>query len=772
MPASRSNPRRRAPRGTRYVAGLVVTIAVLASGAAYAIRTLYAAIAHEHPLVRVEGNDQFVVTNARAVRPQASDYDAFARDDAIWRARNAAPVPWWSLNEGPYVWHKPARQVATDSAYALTRAGKLREAATLLDAWVATHPDDADLVLEVARLRNSLGETGAAIARYRQLMALAPSETARAELAAVLLDARHYSEAAAEYKALLALRPQNRDYRLGVARALVWGEHGRDAELLLRAMAAAEPKDTTVLGLLHAARVSYDPSAAEANRWVLEEPSYSPYRLAFARALATEGRAREAAAQFDLLLRVDSTLAVVREAAAAHGTVGDSLGAARLFGRAVALAPDDDSLRLDYAKALAWSGDNDRAIEQYGVLIAHHPTAKLLLVRGEMYVWRGDNARGAADLRRSVALAPSYDGFVLLGDVARWEGRFAESRAMYLRALALAPNDPRVMVALADLRRLETLYIASIGGAEDGWSTTGTYAEDNTGFLFLAAGMSAGVAVDSATVVGVGVEQRRIAQRSARGRTRYVDGFAADVRARRQLGSHLAISANGGIARHALVHDIPFGGVAVDWAAGRVSASLSLGRGPVYGSLMSLATLAPAVAVPSANAGPIVGRTATASLSVPIGSASLTVSGERLELSDGNARNLVSAAVRVPLAANVNAIYDGAVLGYARQSDLYWDPRRYTSQAVGIEITGRPARGLSVAVRALPGIAQSEEPVGPAAAGAAPFVTSRQVFQLSTGGELQYHSSHWDATAGAGYGRGREGNYQSLNGSFRVRVKW
>jgi Flp pilus assembly protein TadD len=770
--ASRSRREQGAARGVRYAAGLLFTIVVLGSGAAYAMRTLYAAIAHEHPLIKVEGDDQFTVTNPGAVRPRPKAYDAFAREDALWRARNAPPVPWWSLHEGPYVWHKPPRQVVTDSAYALTQRGRLRDAAALLDGWLAVHPEDPDLLLDLARLRNALGDDAAAIRRYRELLALAPNETARGELAAVLLDGRQYTAAAMEYRQLLALRPENRGYRLGLARALLWGEHGREAEAVLRSLALAAPGDTVVRSLLHAARESYDPTADEANRWLLEEPSYTPYRLALARALAAAGRNREAATQFDLVLAADSELSVLREAAAAHGSIGDSTGAARLYGRAVSLAPADDSLRLQYAKALAWAGADGEAIEQYGVLIAHRPSAALLLARGEMYVWRGDYARGVADLRRSVALLPSYDGFALLGDVARWQGRFDESRAMYLRALALVPNDERVMLALADLRRMQTLYIASVGGAEEGWSTTGTYAEDNTGFLFLAGGMSGGVALDSSTVVGIGVEQRRVAQRSLRARTRYIDGFAADVRARRQIGAHLALSANGGIARHALVHDIPFGGIALDWTSGRVSASLSLGRGPVYGSLMSLATLAPSLATPNGSGGPIVGRTATASVSVPIGRAALTVTGERLELSDGNARNLVSAAVRVPLAANVAAIYDGAVLGYAHSSDLYWDPRRYTSQAVGIEISGQPARGLSIAVRALPGIAQSQEPVGTTPAGSAAIVSSRQVFQLSTGGELEYHAARWDATAGAGYGRGRDGDYQSLNGSFRIRVKW
>lgn len=760
-------------RSARYATALVLTVGLLAAGAAYAFRTLYAAMAQEHTRTRGEGADRFVVSNPAAVRPPASAYDVFAHDDAIWRARNAPRVTWWSLEEGPYVWHKPPRQVVTDSAYELTRTGHLREAAAVLDAWLDAHPADGDLLLDAARLHNSSGETNAAVLRYRQLLALRASESVRAELAAALLGAQRYDDAVSEYRGLLALHPRNRDYRLGLARSYVWGDHGRDAEQFLHAMAAAAPGDTAVMSLLRAARASFVPTAIQGERWVREDPAYAPYRLAFARALVSEGQPREAAAQFDLLVANGANLDLLREAAGVHGTAGDSLGAAFLFGRAVALAPENDSLRLDYAKALAWSGDNVRAIEQYGILIAHHPTAALLLTRGQLYVWRGDYTRGVADLRRSVAVDPSYDAFALLGDVARWQGRFAESRSMYLRALALSPNDTRVTMALVGLRRAEALYVASIGGAAEGWTTTGTYAEDNGGFLFLAMGVSAGATLDDATVVGVGIEQRRIAQRSARGPTRYIEGFAADARARRQFGARFGVSAYGGLARHALVHDIPYGGISVDWSAGGVSASLSLGSGPVYGSLMSMATLAPASGVPNATGAPVVGRTATATVSVPVGRASLTVSGERLELSDGNARNLLSAAVRVPLAPNVAVLYDGSLLGYARPSDLYWDPHRYATQSLGIEVTGRPAPGLTFAVRAMPGIGESEEPIAAAAPGnVTSFLPAKRAFQLSTGGELQYNGRRWDANAGAGYGRGREGSYQSLNGSIRVRVKW
>jgi Flp pilus assembly protein TadD len=676
------------------------------------------------------------------------------------------------------VWHKPARQVITDSAYILTSAQRLREAAALLESWVVDHPRDAALLLDLARLRNSLGEGDAAIQRYREVLALGNDAVVRAELAATLLDGRHYDDAATEYRQLMAIQPARQEYRVGLARALLWGNHAHAAESWLRVLAHATPNDTSVVALLHEARGSYDPGVGEASDWVREEPVYAPYRLAFARALVGDGRPREAAAQFDTLLGMANAggaaaqLALLREAAGVHATAGDSVGSALLLGRAIALAPENDSLRLNLARTLAWAGDTHGAIAQYSVLIAHRPLAKLLLTRGQLYVWRGDNALGAADLRRSIALDPSYEALALLGDVARWEGRFEEARSTYERALALVPNDARVMTALADLRRIEGLYVASVGGAAAGWTTTGTYAEDNLGFLFLAMGASAGAQMGDATVVGMGVEQRRIAQRAAHTRTQFVDGLAVDARARRQFGQHFALSAYGGLARHALVHDIGFGGVGADWSSGRISASISLGTGPVYGSLMSLATLAPGLATPSASAAPIVGRTATASVSVPLGRASLTVTGERLDLSDGNARNGVSAVVRVPVASNVAAIYDGSLMGYAHESALYWDPHRYATHSVGVEVTGQPTHGLKVAVRALPGVAVSEEPAAPTTGSASAFLPSKRAFQLSTGGEVQYQTGRWDASAGAGYARGREGTYQSLTGSIRVRMQW
>src|SRR5689334_22609912 len=200
-------------QGTRYAIALGMTVALLALGAGYAFRTLYAAMTNGHLRIRIEGADNFAVQNASAVRPRPGAYSAFAQEDAIWRTRNAPPVPWWSLEEGPYVWHEPPRQIATDSAYALTSARRLAEAAAVLEGWVETHPSDTALVLEAARLRNSLGETDAAVRWYRHYLDFSGDPRVRGELATALLDGGRYDEASREFREVLGRDPGNAAYR-------------------------------------------------------------------------------------------------------------------------------------------------------------------------------------------------------------------------------------------------------------------------------------------------------------------------------------------------------------------------------------------------------------------------------------------------------------------------------------------------------------------------------------------------------------------------------
>lgn len=767
------------PRNGRYGVLLATVAGLLVFGAVYSIATLFGAVVGK-PLATREGSDAFVVRDARAIRPPASAYDVFASADAAWRAKNAPPVRWESLTAGEvaptWTWHPSARQVATDSAYALEKAGRTADAIPILQRWVAEHPSDVDVLLDLARLENTRGNADAAIGWYRQALAIRPLAGARAELAAVLLDSRRYDAAEREYRRLVALDGTDSTYRWGLARALAWGDRPRGAEPELEWLLARSPGDTAAATLLRSVRASFDPTVDEARRWVAEAPAYLPYRVAYAQALARSHAYRLAAAEYDSLLASEATVALLREAAGVHGLARDSLGAVRLLGRAVALAPRDDSLRLEYARTLAWSGDSPAAIREYSTLMSHGATPSLLLARGQLEAWSGDYAHAAPDLRAAVERQPSYEGYALLGDVYRWTGNASQARAMYERAITLHPDDARVLLALADLDRLQRVYGAAAGAGEAGWTLASDYAEDNAGFLFLSAGVTRGFALGSKTVVSVGADQRRIAQRYAARPEQYVYGYEANVGATRQLAAGFAAHATAGVAKHAMVGDIAIGSLGASWTRGRVAGSVEVSRGPVYRSLMSLPTIAPAARggfVPDPTRA-LVGRAVTATATAPIGRATVTVSAERMLLSDGNRRTSVGVSARLPITNGIAALYDGGTLGYAQSSGEYWDPSRYTQHMVGVEVALHPVKDLSVSVRALPGIARSIEAVPvPESTGTRVTLPHRTVGQFATSGDLSWRAAPGvQVDAALGYGRGREGSYQSMNGTLRVRLGW
>src|SRR5436305_14880541 len=138
--------------------------------------------------------------------------------------------------------------------------------------------------------------------RARAAKQSAPTAAVRAELATVLLQSGRYDEAAKEFRMLLARDPSNFDYRSGLAHALAWGDHPREAEHELVQLLAKRPGAADLDSLLRSVRDAYDPRAVDAAQWVAGDPGYAPYRLALARALVRERMYRLAIAQFDTLL--------------------------------------------------------------------------------------------------------------------------------------------------------------------------------------------------------------------------------------------------------------------------------------------------------------------------------------------------------------------------------------------------------------------------------------------------------------------------------------
>ena len=119
----------------------------------------------------------------------------------------------------------------------------------------------------------------------------------------------------------------------------------------------------------------------------------------------------------------------------------------------------------------------------------------------------------------------------------------------------------------------------------------------------------------------------------------------------------------------------------------------------------------------------------------------------------------------------VNAVYVGNVIKFAARSDRYWDPLDYSGHGLGLELASRATRGLSAAVRGLPGVAWSSELLPqPGARSRVRVIQRRTGFQVGGSGELVWRDPRWEGIAQLSYGRGRVGYYRSFGATLGLRV--
>lgn len=617
----------------------------------------------------------------------------------------------------------------------------------------------------------------------------------RAELAATLLNASRFSEAAAEYRRLLADDPGNRDYRLGLARALAWGDRPREAEHELLQVRSRH-NAAVVEPLLRSVRAAMDPTAAEAARWLRESPDYVPYRIALARALAREDP-RHAIAQFDTLrlaaLAGDRDTPpeplLIREEADAFVAMGARTSAIMLVGVAVAQAPRDTALRHSLAEMLSDADMFTAARAEYDTLIAEAPSATAYLGHANVALALHDTITADHDLERSSAIHASYQAYYLMASLAREREDFASARLLYDAARRAAPDASsrwEVAAAWGELAREERPLVAFAPdfGSDSGWTTTTQSAADNANVSYLSIDTRHAAPLGDGFVSDVAVGVRRIAQGGTLGPSP-VMGAAASLGIARHVvmgPTMFGAAANAGVVAHPGLATFGRGSLTVGewldaWAIG-----LGLSREPAYESLFT-----PAVLSLASETRPLVANTATLSGGGPIGPLDVAANWTRTWLSDHNASRSLDANARVPVSAvspYLYAVYEGTVLSYAAPTTLYWDPVRYTSNAVGPELASHHEHGLSLSVRLLAGLANETDrdtmtatldvaPRGrqaPRPVSAETQLIHRSALQLSTGGEADYRAAWWEGSADLGYGRARAGGYQRFSATFTMRV--
>jgi Flp pilus assembly protein TadD len=640
------------------------------------------------------------------------------------------------------VWKPSERQQLRDKLYLAGKANRPADAIAALEAWDAQHPHDPEALRELSRLLVRNGRVPEGLARYRELLMASPDSGARSEYAAALLALQQYDSAAANYRILIESDSNNVDAHAGLARALAWGNHPRESEPELRWLTLHATGDTMFVVMLHVARNSYEPSTADAARWVSEDSQYAPYRLTLARLLANDRRLDLSAAQFDTLVMANpSSLPLLREAAGVHAMAGDSVGDARLLRHAVALAPNDTSLRQSYAEALAWSGDRASAVAQYDSLLGAGSNPDLLIARGRLNALSGDNVAAERDVSAAIAKRPTPEAWVMLGDMYRWEGDRRRAWDAYSEASALRPGDAGAEGGFAELAAAERRQKTAIIGPELGWNTVASYLGDNAGFDLSIAGLGGGFRIGPASALLVGADARRLGSDN---------GEAAYVGLVQYFGGY-RFSADGGAVSYRERGDFGYGSLTASGSLGGLWTTAEVRTGPTFQWLMSPRTLTY--------------RGASASATLPVGLAAFTLGVDRMWLSDGNDRTQLLLGARYALWRGVSAIYSGGMIGFDRASASYWDPRRFTSHAMGLELSSQRDSGFSVSARVLPGIGRMNDSFAPTDS------TSRNASQLSTGLALAYRRSWWSLTLDGDYAHGvRDSGYHSARASARLRI--
>jgi tetratricopeptide (TPR) repeat protein len=504
----------------------------------------------------------------------------------------------------------------------------------------------------------------------------------------------------------------------------------------------------------------YDEAAREYAILLALEPSNRAYRLGLARSLAWGERPREAEQQLLMLLRDRPGDPTVE--ALLHSVRADLTPDSREAASWLAERPGSPTYRRILARALTREGRTDDALAQYETLLRTNASPDLYVERAYVHLERRDFAAAERDVHSSIALRATPGAYVLLGDVHRWRGDLATARNWYVRARALRPDAPEIVSGFARLARDERPTIAFIPdvGEPDGWETATTTASDNLGVSYTTLTLRRGLRPRLGFDVSGGVKALRLAGRSPLG-DGAEDGYGADIAISRETWHRqfqVRARARAGIVHHPSLDLAPEGGVSLAAFAGAWGAGAEITAGPAYPSLVTLASMRPL-----ADGTQLREQSSSISVAGPLASVDVAARYQSATLSDDNTRSGLQGYARFPARRPLALLYSGSSLAYERSSLLYWSPERYVAHSAGIEYARRKVRGVSFAIRALPGVAWMTERDSTGAP------VERSAMQMTGGVEASYRALSWEIGGGVSYGRGRAGEYERVDALVRAR---
>jgi Flp pilus assembly protein TadD len=283
-------------------------------------------------------------------------------------------------------------------ALALAEAGRVEEAARMLELLAERAPRDPAPLVELGRLEIGRGRYAEAAARLDAARRLAADPRAESLLAQALLQMDRREEARAALQRALALDPNDPGSRYNLGRILrLQGESAAAVAEFRRALDAdPDPRLRSSLevnlGLAYLDLRRFAPAAAVYEGLVRAHPERAEYRASLASALDGLGETGRALEQAREAARLKPDLPeahrLIGSLLRTRGELDPALDSAR---RAVQLAPADPGALALLAALLLDRGETAEALRTARRLVAadprhsqgHYLLAQALLARGE-----------------------------------------------------------------------------------------------------------------------------------------------------------------------------------------------------------------------------------------------------------------------------------------------------------------------------------------------------------------------------------------------------
>lgn len=340
----------------------------------------------------------------------------------------------------------------------MAQAGRMTEAAELLERVASRSPEDATAHNNYGNVLRALGRYGKALSCYERAIAILPDYAdAHYNRGVTLHDLRQYPQAVASYDRAVALKP---DY------ASAWNNRGATLRALDRQQEALASYDRAI-----AARQEY--AEAHNNRGVaLQElgrfdealASYEraiALRPAYAEAHNNRGVSLRKRLQLeDALASFDRALAAQPDYPEAHNGRGVVLNELERFEEALASFGRAIAGRRDYAEAYSNRGAALRWLKRYPEAMACYQSAVQMdpycvdawINLGAAFIDLKSFDESLACYERALALRQDFSTYVAQGSVLHELKRSEEAVASLRRALEIEPNASFVLGTLRHVR--------------------------------------------------------------------------------------------------------------------------------------------------------------------------------------------------------------------------------------------------------------------------------------------------------------------------------